>query len=440
MPRTGLSAVRSWTYKPSIVMRIRCSIFGILLLACSPVLGQGFSVVKPEDAGFSSERLARLDALVDRHIEEDNLAGAVTLIARHGRAVRLQAHGMQDRENSKPMMTDAIFRIASMSKAITSVAVMMLYEEGRFMLSDPLSKFIPAFSDAVVALAPPQDAPDSVKFVTEPAQRPITIRHLLTHTAGLTYGYGEAVDLYEEAGLVGWYCADRDETIGAAMERLADLPLHGHPGETWQYGFATDVLGYLVEVVSQMPLDQFLMERIFAPLGMDDTSFFLPPEKADRLAPVYGIGESGILELQEPTATTDYIHGPRQCYSGGAGLLSTITDYGRFLQMLLQGGALDSARILSPKTVDLMRVNHIGDKFPSDKTGFGLGFWVIDDLGRYGELGSEGAYGWGSAYYPIYWIDPEEGLIAIIMTQLAPAGGLNLNKLFVSMTYQALMD
>ena len=206
------------------------------------------------------------------------------------------------------------------------------------------------------------------------------------------------------------------------------------------YGFSTDVLGYFVEVVSGRPLDRFFEERIFKPLKMHDTAFFLPPDKADRLVPVYGVNAAGALELREPTTTTDYLHGPRQCFSGGAGLLSTITDYGRFLQMLLQDGELDGTRLLSPKTVELMRVNHTAAMYPWDPTGFGLGFWVIDDLGRYGELGSEGAYGWGSAYYPIYWIDPAERLVGIFMTQLLPAGSHNLRKLFYTMTYQAMVE
>ena len=402
--------------------------------------GQGFAPISPEDAGFATHRLARLDSVIQTNIDQRRLAGAVALIARDGQAVHLKSYGMQDLEDGTPMPTDAIFRIASMSKAVTTTAVMMLYEEGHFLLSDPVAKFIPEFENPVVAVAPPEDAPTGTEFVTEPARRPITIRHLLTHTAGLTYGGGLATARYQEAGLIGWYFADKQEPIGEAIKRLAGLPLHGQPGEVWQYGFSSDVLGYFVEVVSGMPLDRFFEERIFKPLKMHDTSFFLPPEKADRLAPVYGHNQAGQLELREPTTTTDYLHGPRQCFSGGAGLLSTITDYGRFLQMLLNGGQLDGARLLSPKTVELMRVNHTEDMYPWEPKGFGLGFWVIDDLGRYGELGSVGAYGWGSAYYPVYWIDPQEQLVAIFMTQLLPARDLNLNRLFYTMTYQALVE
>lgn len=307
------------------------------------------------------------------------------------------------------------------------------------MLHDPISRFIPGFKNSVVAVPAPEDgSARGRKFVTVPAKRGIQIRDLLTHTAGLTYGTGLAADLYKEAGLSGWYFANKNETIGEAVDRLAKLPLHGQPGESWQYGYSSDVLGRLVEVASGMPLDRFVKERITDPLRMADTCFFLPVEKADRLAPVYGI-KDGVLTLQETSETSDYIHGPRKCFSGGAGLLSTISDYGRFLQMLLNGGELDGARILGPKTVELMHANHTGKKYERDTSAFGLGFWVNDDLGYYGELGTEGSYGWGSAYFPQYLIDPKERMVAIFMTQLMPAGGLDLNQKFKVLTYQALI-
>ncbi len=411
-----------------------------LVWSVLPAYAQFFVESEAEEAGFSESRLARLDSVIDRAINDRKLAGVVSLIVRDGHAVRFRPYGMRNVGAGIPMQTDAIFRIASMSKAVTSVAVMILYEDGLLMLNDPLHKFIPAFKDAVVASKPPEDAPDSVEFVLAPAKRPITVHDLLTHRAGLTYGSGAARSLYQEAGLFGWYFADKDEPIGKSIERLGTLPLHGHPGKSWQYGFATDVLGHLVEVVSGMPLDDFFRTRIFELLGMHDTTFFLPADKSDRLAPVYGVGESGELELREPTSTTDYIHGPRRNYSGGAGLLSTASDYGRFLQMLLGDGELDGVRVLSPHSVELMRTNHVGAMYAGGRLGFGLGFWVIEDLGRWGEVGTVGAYGWGSAYYPIYWIDPKECLFALIMTQLIPAGGLNLNQIFYVMTYHALVE
>jgi CubicO group peptidase (beta-lactamase class C family) len=384
--------------------------------------------------GFDPSRLQRLDAAIQRDIDQQQLAGAVMFVARDGKQVELHSLGMRDIEAKQPMTNDTIFRIASMSKAVTTVAVMMLYEEGRFMLHDPVSNFIPGFAHSVVAIAPAPGAPAGAKFTTVPANRPIQIHDLLTHTAGLTYGDGPAVDVYKAAHLYGWYFADKDETIGQAIDRLATLPLQGQPGETWQYGFSADVLGRLVEVVSGEPLDVYLARHIFGPLKMSDTCFFLPSEKESRLAKVYGL-ENGKLV---PGWQGDYVHGPRKCFSGGAGLLSTASDYGRFLQMLLNGGELDGVRLLSPKTVELMR----SAATPiSDKTGaFGLGFWVTTDIGRLGELTSVGAYGWGSAYFPQYVVDPKERMIAFMMAQLTPAGSSNLNERVKVLTYQALTE
>ncbi len=397
--------------------------------------GEAVSTLK-----FDEARLQRVDALVQQHVDAHQIAGAVLFVQRDGQPVRMKAFGMQDIEGGKPMATGAIFRIASMSKAVTTVAAMILYEEGKFMLHDPLSKYLPAFANSVVAVAPPAGSPASVKFVTVPARREIQIHDLLTHTAGLTYGYDPdvAADVYKKANLQGWYFANHDETIGEAINRLATLPLHGQPGESWQYGFSADVLGRLVEVWSGEPLDKFIEERICRPLGMKDTSFFLAPEKAGRLANVYGL-ENGKLVLEESAATSDYVRGPRKCFSGGAGLLSTTGDYGRFLQFLLNEGELDGVRLLSPKTVELMRTNAVGDKYRRDASGFGLGFWVNDDPGFYGELGTEGAYGWGSAYFPQYFVDPKERMVALLMTQLRPTGGVDLNQKFKVMIYQALV-
>lgn len=276
-----------------------------------------------------------------------------------------------------------------------------------------------------------------MKYVTVPAKRPITIRDLMTHTAGLGYGYGFVENDYRNAKLQGWYLVDLDETIGDAMKRLATLPLVSQPGEAFDYGYGTDLLGYLVEVVSGQPLDQFFEERIFRPLRMADTSFYLPPEKTERLAVVYGL-EGGQLVRKEDGTNTKYIHGPRKLFSGGAGLLSTAPDYGRFLQMLLNGGELDGVRLLSPRTVALMHENHTGDLFKWDTKAFGLGFWVNEEPGRQGELMGKGAYGWGSAYFPQYFVDPKEKLIGLLMCQLNPDGRSTLNQRFKVTIYQAL--
>ena len=391
----------------------------------------------PAALGFDPARLPRLDNVIQAEIDGGRLAGAVMIVKRDGQDAVFKAYGAHDIEHGVPMRTDAIFRIASMSKAVTTVAALMLYEEGRFMLNDPVSRFIPEFAKSVVAVAPPAGSPADVKYVTVPAKHPITIRELMTHTAGLGYGDGLAVADYKQAKLHGWYLMDHDETIGDAMKRLATLPLVNQPGEAFDYGYGTDLLGYLVEVVSGLPLDRFFEERIFHPLRMPDTGFYLPKEKAARLAVVYGV-QDGKLVRREDSAKTDFIDGPRKLFSGGAGLYSTASDYGRFLQMLLNGGELDGVRLLSPRTVALMHENHTRDLFRWDTQSFGLGFWVNDRPGRHGELVGEGAYGWGSAYFPQYVVDPRERLVALLMCQLTPTGGSNLNQRFKTTVYQAL--
>ena len=413
-------------------MNFRILLAGLLISVVAPV--RASEAASPEKLGFSGERLQRLDAVIQAQVEQKKIAGVVLYVAREGQAVRYRGYGMGDLEAGKPMTTDAIFRIASMSKAVTTTAIMMLYEEGKLMLRDPVSNYIPEFKNSMVAVAAPDGSAE--KFVTVKAKRPIQIRDLLTHTAGLTYGTGPAAELYRQAKFTGWYFADRDEPIGDVIKRLAALPLNGQPGEVYQYGYSTDVLGYLVEVISGMPLDRFFAERIFGPLKMVDTSFFLPPEKAARLVPAYGIDAKGVLGRGDQG---DFVTGPRKCFSGGAGLLSTAGDYARLLQMFLNEGELDGVRLLSPKSVELMRANHTGTKYAGDTGAFGLGFWVMPDVGAFGELGSVGSYGWGSAYFPQYVVDPKEKIVALLMTQLRPAGGNDLNQKFKVMLYQALI-
>lgn len=391
----------------------------------------------PAALGFDPQRLARLDAMIQREIDAGKLAGAVAIVKRDGQDAVLKAYGYSDVENRIPMRTDAIFRIASMSKAFTTVAALMLYEEGRFLLSDPISKWIPEFSHSVVAVPPPPGSPADVKYVTVPAKRGITIHDLMTHTAGLTYGDFLAKEDYQKAKCYGWYLVDHDETIGDVVKRLAKLPLASQPGEGFDYGYGTDVLGYLVEVISGQPLDKFIEERICRPLALKDTCFYLPKEKADRLAVVYGIVD-GKLTRMEDSKRTDFIDGPRKLFSGGAGLVSTASDYGRFLQMLVNGGELDGVRLLSPRTVALMHVNHTRDLFKWGTRAFGLGFWVNEEPGNLGENIGQGAYGWGSAYYPEYAVDPKERLVMLLMMQLKPNDGGNLNHRYKPVIYQAL--
>ncbi|MBI2512920.1 MAG: beta-lactamase family protein [Opitutae bacterium] len=391
----------------------------------------------PAALGFDPQRLQRLDATIQREIDAGKLAGAVAIVKRDGQDAVFKAYGYMDVENRIPMRTDAIFRVASMSKAFTTVAALMLYEEGHFLLGDPISKWIPEFSRSIVAVPPPPGSPSDVKYVTVPARRGITIHDLMTHTAGLTYGDFAAIDDYKKAKLHGWYLIDHDETIGDAVKRLAKLPLATQPGEGFDYGYGTDVLGYLVEVISGQPLDQFIEQRICRPLGLKDTCFYLPKEKADRLAVVYGL-VNGKLTRMEDSKRTDFIDGPRKLFSGGAGLVSTASDYGRFLQMLANGGELDGVRLLSPRTVALMHVNHTGDLFKWNTRAFGLGFWVNEDPGKLGENIGQGAFGWGSAYYPEYAVDPKERLVMLLMMQLRPTEGANLNHRYKPVIYQAL--
>jgi CubicO group peptidase (beta-lactamase class C family) len=382
----------------------------ILLAAASAAHAQGLPRVAPEQVGLSSERLERLTAAMEQYVAEGRLAGAVTIIARRGQVAYLEAVGARDREDGAAMREDDIFRIASQSKALVSVGVMMLQEEGGLLLSDPVSRYLPEF--AVTHVAEPRDEGG---YEIVQARRPITIRDLLTHTAGVSYGSGPARDRWEAAGIGGWYFADRDEPIRATIARIATLPFDAHPGERYVYGYSTDILGAVIEAISGMPLDAFLRTRILEPLRMDDTHFYLPTADVDRLAVVYSVAGPGVLErAPDPGAMIGqgaYVSGPRASFSGGAGLLSTAGDYARFLQMLLNGGELDGVRILGRKSVELMTTDHLtGIPFRPGQ-GFGLGFSVVEDVGARGIPGSIGEYGWGGAYHSTYWVDPREELI-----------------------------
>ncbi len=400
----------------------------------------------PESVGVSAERLARLRAGVRRLVEEGRVAGVVTYVARGGRVVEHGAYGHADREAGRPMTTDTVFRVASQTKAFTSVAVMMLVEEGRIGLADPVSRYLPAFARTTVAVAPPAGAPAGTPPSVVPARRGITIRDLLTHTAGIGYGGGAAAAQWKAAGIEGWYFADRDEPVAAVVERMAALPMEAQPGERFVYGYAADILGVVVEKVSGRSLPDFIEERIARPLGLRDTRFYLPSEQEARLAAVYAARPDGSIErATDPrTGQGHYVRGPRAAFSGGAGLLSTARDYGRFLQMLLDSGELDGVRLLGPKTVELMTANHVGSSFAeawpwNAGAGFGLGFEVVEDLGRNGRHGSAGAFGWGGAYHTNYWVDPEEDLVAVVLAQLLPAGDSDLHRRFRALVYQSIV-
>lgn len=423
--------------------RSRALVVACLTLAtASSALGQGLPVGRPEVLGLAPQRLARIDSVMQRYVDSGRVAGVVTLVARHGRVAQLGAYGWSDREAGRRMTPDAIFRIASQSKAITSVAVMALVEEGRLRLSDPVSRWLPSFAAATVATG------DSV-HPRGPARRAITIRDLLTHTAGISYGTDSLVQAeYRAAGLgpaagYGWYFADKREPICSSMDRLGALPFVAQPGERFVYGYSTDILGCVVERVSGRSLDTFLQGRIFEPLRMRDTRFFLSPDLRDRLAAVYAAnGRGGCVRADEgPLGQGAYVDGPRASFSGGAGLLSTASDYARFLQMLLNGGMLDGARILAPATVALMTQNHLGTLYnATGATGFGLGFEVLLDPGRAAQYGSVGRYGWGGAYATSYWVDPGQDLVAVFMVQFLPGGVLDLADKFRTLVYQAIVD
>jgi CubicO group peptidase (beta-lactamase class C family) len=418
-----------------------------LLFAPTPALrAEAPPAATPETVGLSAERLQRLRSVMQQYVDEGRVSGIVTYVARNGRVAHLEAFGKADVETGRSMQKDTIFRIASQTKAFTSVSVMMLVEEGKIGLADPVSKFIPAFAKTTVAVPPPAGAVAGSPVSVVPAKRPITIRDLLTHTAGISYGNGPAQDQWKAAGIQGWYFADRSEPVSAVVERMAALPMDSQPGEKYVYGYNTDILGVVVEKVSGLTLAEFIQERIAGPLGLVDTQFYLPPAQKDRLATVYSAKEGGGIErATDPrTGQGHYVEGPRVGYAGGAGLLSTARDYGRFLQMLLNGGEIDGLRLLSPKTVELMTVNHAGTLFaergPSDAgRGFGLGFDVIEDLGKNGQYGSVGAFGWGGAYHTTYWADPKEKLVALLMTQLLPAGNSDLHGRFRALVYQSIV-
>ncbi len=408
----------------------------LLLVACQDTntTQAGLPTTTPEKVGLSSERLQRIGPVMQRYVQDNKLAGLLTMIARHGRVVHFETYGMMDREAEKPMQRDAIFRIYSMSKPITSVAVMMLYEEGRFQLDDSVSKYIPEFKDLKVYT---EGTSGNMQVV--PLERDMTIRHLLTHTSGLTYGFfsNTPVDsLYLKAEVLS-----NEGTLQDMIDKLSHIPLLYQPGSTWHYSVSIDVLGYLVEVLSDMPFDQFLAQRIFQPLGMKDTGFYVPEDKVHRFAANYGPDENGEITVIDKPTTSEFAK-PTRFFPGGHGLVSTASDYIRFAQMLLNGGELEGTRLLGRKTVEFMMTNHLPEElvvswFPG--AGFGLGFAVITDVVKTGVLGSEGLSFWAGAANTYFWIDHHEELITMVWTQFMPTGYYQLPSEFLVLTYQAIV-
>lgn len=414
--------------------------FSITLLLSGICQAQELQLAKPDDLGISGKRLERIDEVFDGYVKDNKMGGSVILIARKGKVGYYKAFGYRDIASKSAMGTDAIFRIASQTKAIVSAGIMILQEEGKLLIQDPVSKYIPEFKETTVAEPKPEGGYTVVK-----ARRQITLRDLLNHTAGIGYGGGIAGEEWKKAGIQGWYFAHLDEPIGETVKRMARLPMEAQPGTKWVYGYNTDILGVVIERASGMSLDQFLKTRIFDPLGMTDTYFYLPKNKASRLATVYTPKEGEPLKAAPVAGTMDsqgaYVDGPRKSFSGGAGLLSTARDYYLFLQTMANGGELNGKRILSSHTVDLMTANHFPDGVTNDPgEGFGLGFRVLLDVGKRGTPGSPGEFGWGGAYGSTYWADPAEELVVVYFTQLRPSSIVKDQLMLRSLVYQALSD
>lgn len=401
------------------------SLFCICLLACGGVTSvpeHGLPTAVPADVGFSAEKLDEIAPALQGYVDKGQTPGFLTAVARKGKIVHFETVGMRDVENEKPVEADTIFRIYSMSKPITSVAVMILYQDGHFQLDDPVEKYIPEFKDMKVF--------NEEQTETHDAKTKMTIKHLLTHTSGLVYGWGDKpIDkLYSELRIFR-----RGSTLEEMVQKLAKIPLLHEPGQRWTYGVSTDVLGYLVEVVSGMPFEDFLQNRLFLPLGMVDTAFSVPKEKVEKFAALYRPTEEGGLRLARnaPLANDDVSFFP----SGGGGLVSTTADYLRFCQMLLNGGELDGIRILSEENVKLMRYPH----FQRRRGAFGLGFGIARGENNDEARRSKGSFSWGGAAATIFWIDPENELVAVLMTQLMN-NRYGFGGDFERLTYQALTN
>ncbi|MBS1849210.1 MAG: beta-lactamase family protein [Actinobacteria bacterium] len=399
------------------------------------------------DAGIETERLAHLDRVLHTYVDKALIPGVQTLIWRHDRLVHHDCHGFVDVEARTEVAENTLYRLYSMTKPITSVALMMLYEQGHFLLENPVSRWIPEFAHTEVWAGGTADAPE-----TRPLDEPLTIHHVLTHTSGLTYGfqYNHPVDeLYRRARLGDFY-AKADYDLDGCMERLAAQPLQFAPGTSWNYSMSTDVCGALVERMSGMKLDAFCAQHIFEPLGMTDTGFVAPEADVERCSPLYVFAPGkGMNRLASPRSMTR----PPVMLSGGGGLVGTGSDYLRFCRMLLGGGQLDGVRVLSPRTVAFMMTNHLPGGATMNEmgqatfaetamagTGFGLGFSVLESPAENGALGSPGLAGWGGAASTIFWVDPHEDLAVVFMTQLLPSNTYPLRRHLQAGVYQALVD
>ena len=401
-----------------------------------------FAASTPEHVGLASNRLRKIDGWMDRLVESGRLAGLSVLVSRRGRLAFERHAGFADTARGLRMGPDSILRIYSMTKPLTSLALLMLYEDGLFQLDDPVSRVLPCFKAMRVYAGEGREP--------VPAKREITFRDLLTHTSGLTYGFMHAtpVDaMYRDAG-VDFQTSDK--TLAEVVERAATLPLLAQPGSAWNYSIATDVCGHLVAVLSGQEFGQFLHDRVIAPLGMADTSFRVPPDKLGRFAANYARGEDGKAALLDDPATSLFTR-PRAIACGGGGLVGTGRDYMRFCLMMLNRGTLDGERLLGRKTIELMTANHLGGDMASmgqarfsesnyEGIGFGLGFSVTLDPARAQILGSPGEYAWGGAASTAFWIDPAEDMAVVLMTQLTPSSTYPIRRELRVLTYQAIVD
>lgn len=393
--------------------------------------------------GLSEERLGRVTKMIQGAIDADVIPGAVAIICKNGKIVYQQAFGYADVQNKRLFKTDDIFRIASQTKAITTTAAMMLWEEGKFNLDDPISKYIPEFKNPV--LLDRFYMKDS-SYTTKPAGKEITVRQLMTHTSGLGYGVIDGDEkfkaIYKKAGITDLFTSE-NISIGESVKKLATLPLHHAPGEAFVYSEGLDVLGYLIEVWSGQPLDTFLSQRIFAPLKMNDTHFYLPANKANRLVPIQTKNDKW-QPFEDDFYDPNYpIKGAKRFFSGGAGLSSTVFDYATFLQLYLNEGELNDTRLLSRKTVEFMLQNHVGTLFggPNSDKGFGLGFSILNKNGVIkGGLGSEGTFDWGGYFNTNYFADPKEKVIGIIMKQTQKISGDYTTEKFRQLVFQTIDD
>ncbi|MGE3076417.1 MAG: serine hydrolase domain-containing protein [Dehalococcoidia bacterium] len=402
--------------------------------------------INPEKAGFDADRLNQITGFLDRnYVQPGKIAGCQTLVARHGQVAHFSTLGCADIERSTPMREDTIFRIYSMTKPITSVALMQLYEQGHFQLNDPISRVVPGWRDQKVWVSG-----DADNMELKVPEKPITFRNVLSHTGGLTYGAtNHPVDkIYRRLGVN----RDRTETLTTFMEKMGQTPLRYEPGSAWMYSMSTDVCGGLVEAISGQPFDEYLQQHIFGPLGMVDTSFWVAPEKQSRFAANYQRQPDKTLKLIDDPESSTYLANP-SFFSGGGGLTSTTADYLRFCEMLRRGGELDRARILGPRTIDLMRQNHLaggkGDlasmaigafsETAYEGVGFGLGFATTLGQVEAGTLGA-GDYYWGGAASTIFWVDPHEDLVAIFMTQLMPSATFNFRGQLKNIIYSSIVN